>query len=265
MGAKPHIHVISDTDRDWVRRAVQLVLDGYTGGLHEWHFSDTPEMWKIHFGARAGVIGVHIGGRRGCIKLFYDNRFHIKLRNRLGFSKAQRAFRKGLELARRAIPCPKMIGWATDYKTGLAALITELIDDAQRPDRLLQQCRASKEQLQKMAVFVRKMHDAGVAHNDLSLRNILAGQRDGQMCFWLLDYEDAVFSLKTSRIQRIANLHHLNERVWADIELKDRLFFLKWYLQDNRQIKKWAADLRTCIHRHPSKYTASYLKECGIE
>lgn len=265
MADRLHIKAISDSDRDWVRQAAALVFGRYTGGLHRWHFPNTPEMWKIHFGARAGVVGVHIGGRRGCIKLFYDNRLHVKLRNWMGISKAQRAFHKGLELARRHISCPAIFGWAVDYRTGLALLATELIEDAQRVDMQIQQCRTSTEQIRRMAAFVRHMHDAGVAHNDLSLRNILTGQRNGQACFWLLDYEDAVFASTASYAMRIQNLHHLNERALGITEIKDRLFFLKCYLQENRQVKQWTAALRDYMRRHPSKYTVSYREDCRDE
>jgi len=265
MSDKLKITVISDKDRDWVSQAAQFVFSRYTGGLHKWDFSDTEEIWKISFGGRAGVLGVNVLGRCCCVKLYYDNRVHIKMRNRLGFSKARRAFRKGLELKRRGVLCPEMLGWAVDGKTGLALLVTELIYDADRVDKCIEKWQFAKGQIKILAEYIRNMHDSGVAHKDLSLRNIMAGQRNGRVNFWLLDYEDAEFSLETSQRQRVKNLHHLNERALSIMELKDRLYFLRYYINDVRQLRSWARDLRNYMQQHPSKYTESYLKKGSIE
>lgn len=261
MSDRLKITAISDKDRELVYQAAQLVLGRYSGGLYKWNIADGDDLWKIHFGVRAGVLGVNLSGQRCCVKLFYDNRVYIKLRNLLGLPKARRAFLKGLELKRRKVLCPEMLGWAVDCKTGLALLVTGLISDYTQVDKYIEQGHLSGEFIHSLAAFVRNMHDAGVAHNDLSLRNIMVKKCDGQYCFQLLDYEDAVFSSQTPRQQRLMNLHHLNERALAITKLKDRLLFLKYYIKDNSRIRGWANDLRDYMMRNPSKYSQQYLKE----
>lgn len=260
-GGKLKIQAHKGVDKDWVGKVAKFVFSCYTGGLYKWEIPDNDQIWKIHLGERAGVLGLNLQNRSCCVKLFYDDRVCIKLRNRLGFSKARRAFLKGLELHRRKILSPAILAWSVDYTTGLTLLITELISDAKRVDKLIQEEGLTYQLIENLAYFIRNMHNAGVAHNDLSLRNIFVAQRNGKFCFWLLDYEDTVFFNKISRWQRLKDLHHLNERALAITKLKHRLFFLRCYLKDKNKLKVWTKDLREYILQHSSKYTKSYLKE----
>ena len=258
MSDKLIITSVSNNYSDWVYRVSKLVFSRYSGGLDKWNLPDSDEIWKIHFGKRAAVCGVNLSGRRCCVKLFYDNRAYIRFRNRLGFSKARRAYLKAIELKKRNVLCPEMLGWAVDKKTGLAILITELICEADRVDKFIEKHGSLTEQIIKsLAQFIRNMHDAGVAHSDLSPRNIMIGQRNERFCFWLLDCEDVSFSKKITRRQRLKNLHHLNERVLNTTGVKDRLLFLKFYLDD--EIGDWAKDLRDYLQQHPSKYISKEM------
>jgi Ser/Thr protein kinase RdoA (MazF antagonist) len=102
------------------------------------------------------------------------------------------------------------------------------------------------------------MHDAGVTHKDLSLRNILV--RNGEGGFLLLDYEDACFSKTVSEQDRLYNLHHLHERaIGAAVSEPVRRAFLAGYLEDARLTARWCEKLQSLIQLYPSKYTA----ECG--
>ena len=245
--------------RDWTAKVARLVLNCYSCSLRRWNVPDYAQVTVIHYGTRAGVAVVNESGRSCCVKLFHDHRIHIKLRNLLGFSKARRAFRNGCELQRRGISVPVMRGWAVDVRSGMALLMTEMIQDANRVDLWIKDNELTYGLIEGLADFIRKMHDAGVGHSDLSLRNILVDRRDGRFYFWIMDYEDAVFSASVSRRQRIRELHHICERALGLTTLRQRIFFLKCYLKDRSRLKGWARELDRYMRRHPSKYTQAGL------
>jgi len=250
-------------DGDWLRRVARTVFDRYTGGRHRWALDDDDGFRRIHIGERAGVLAVRLAGRTCSVKLFYDDRPRVICLNRLGFSKARRAFEGGLELARRGVPAPAMLGWAVDGRTGLALLVTELIADAERVDLWIAAQGLTEDLIGRVADFIRRIHDAGVGHNDLSLRNLLVGRRVDGFSLWILDYEDAVFRKAISRRRRLRDLHHLHERALALSGVEDRLLFLRRYLGDPGDVARWAEDLRAILRRHPSKYSRACSPEGG--
>jgi tRNA A-37 threonylcarbamoyl transferase component Bud32 len=260
MGRDIKVFPAPGENRQWLQEAAGFAFSRYDGRRSKWQIDDDESLWKINIGARAGVAGVSLQGRVGCVKLFYDDRFHVKLRNRLGFSKARRALEKGLELERRAINCPKMIGWALDGQTSLALLITELASDAQRIDLWIKDNPVSIKFIKELAVFVRNIHDAGCGHNDLSLRNILFECRDGDFVFYLLDYEDVVFKREIDFKRRIKDLHHICERALNNTTLRQRMYFLKHYLGGTGSLREWAVSLNEYMMKNPSKYSKGFLK-----
>lgn len=220
-----------------------------------WPSADPDGFQTLNQGGRAGVAGVEFDGRRCCAKLFYDSRFFVKWRNRLGFSKAGRAFRKGLELKRRGVNCPAMIGYIVDRKSGKALLLTEWAETAQRIDHWVERNGPVPAVAQTLGQFIRWMHDAGVTHDDLSLRNLLIRPAPGGYEFLLLDYEDARFSVAVTEKKRLMNLHHLNERALNTVPENVRREFLAAYLGGGEEIADWCNDLKKMIEAKPSKYT----------
>ncbi len=243
-------------DHSYINRVADHVLSAYLGGRYQWNLIDSDDMWKIHFGVSAAVVGIELEGRRCCVKLFYDDRLRTKLRTAIGFSKGRRAFRNGLRLQRHGINCPGMIGYAEKRPFGFSLLITELCDEAMRVDHWIQSEGVSRLFVRALAEFIRDMHLKGITHSDLSLRNILVNNNGGRFFFMLLDYEDSRFQQRVTRKQRIDDLHHFNERALKLVSLKEQLLFLKCYL-DNHEVKQWARDLRMMIDKNPSKYTRS--------
>lgn len=157
----------------------------------------------------------------------------------LGFSKARRAYQNGLRLHEAGVTCPQMIGYAERRPAGPALLVTELIADAVRIDRWVPEHGVQRHALVALARFLRRMHDAGVSHVDLSPRNILMRRDDGGFEFFLVDYEDARFAARTNDRQRLDNLHHLHERMVHCVSLRDRLRFLRAYAgQEHRAYRK---------------------------
>jgi tRNA A-37 threonylcarbamoyl transferase component Bud32 len=247
---------VNSQDKERIGKVAGFVFDRYTGGLNEWKPAEDQALWGISFGARAAVVGVDYGGLRCCVKLFYDGRFHVKLRNRLGLAKARRAYFKGVGLERRGISCPRMLGYAVDMAGGQALLVTELIEDGEQVNGRIADNGISAAFTESLAAFVRNLHISGCGHNDLSPRNILVRYRDGEYIYYLLDYEDVVFYTDTPRRRMIKDLHHLNERAMKLATLKERLRFLKCYLRgSDEKVSVWARRLRDYMKKHPSKYT----------
>ena len=259
-----YFHIAAGVAGDWVVSISKTVLDSYTGGLYRWKHEDCPQLQKLYLGARSAVLRVEKGGDKSCVKFFYDGRFYVRLRNLLGFAKAKRAFDKGLRLQRLGINAPKMFGWSVDYKSGLAVLAVEMVECAERVDIWINQYGISKELIRAFAEFISDMHEKGVSHSDLSLRNVIVGLCDGQLKFWLLDYEDTSFSKTASYSRRLNNLNHLNERT-LDMPPKYRLLFLKYYLGGSGSVKKWAEDLSNYLSKHPSKYTEIFYADKSEE
>jgi tRNA A-37 threonylcarbamoyl transferase component Bud32 len=257
------ITALNPADKLLVEAAAQQVLLICLREPGGWPESDFPGFQMLNRGGRAGVAVIEISGRTVCVKLFYDSRPLAKWRNRIGLSKAGRAFRKGAALARRGVNCPAMIGYAEDPKSGKALLITEWVQAAQRMDCWIENNGSPADAAQALGRFIRRMHDAGVTHKDLSLRNLLIQPVPGGYKFLLLDYEDAGFFRAVSREKRLRNLHHLNERALRLVPENIRREFLSAYLGDCGDIEAWCLNLNRMICENPSKYTTGRRDSCG--
>lgn len=220
-------------DLEYVRAVAEAVLARYDGRGPKWRPPESEWMWPVSLGGRAGVLGVRIDGRTSCVKLFYDERVRTKVRVALGASKGRRAYRHGLRLTEAGIPCPRMLGYAERRPFGPAVLVTELAADAVRFDLWAQKHAVAREVVVAMGRFVRRLHDRGISHADLSPRNILLRPTDPAGGFLLLDYEDARFGRRVSRRTRLNNLHHLHERVVGYVPLRARLHFLRTYAPED--------------------------------
>ncbi len=247
---------VRSEDQSLVQLAAEKVFRAYDGQTYHWKLKDSSSLWKIHFGVRAGVVGVEVDGRRCCVKLFYDARVLVCLRNRLGLAKARRAFLKGIQLQEREVACPAMIGYAVDQASGLALLVTELADGAERVDFWVEEHGADATLAVGLGHFIAHMHCSGVMHTDLSLRNILVCPQEPGYHFLLLDYEDVRVRKRLKKSDRLENLHHMNERTLKLVPLKWRLTFLKEYIQ-NDSLRGWVDELNGLLKKYPSKYTAT--------
>jgi tRNA A-37 threonylcarbamoyl transferase component Bud32 len=255
------IKVLNPAEKPLVEAAARRVLSICLREPSGWPESDFPGFRTLNRGGRAGVAVIEISGRLFCVKLFYDSRRLVEWRNRIGLSKAGRAFRKGVGLAHRGVNCPAMIGYAEDPKSGKALLITEWAQAAQRMDRWIEINGPVADAAQALGRFLRRMHDVGVSHQDLSLRNLLIQPVQGGYEFLLLDYEDTRFSSGVVRGKRLQDLHHLNERALRLVPENIRREFLAAYLGDNGDIEEWCRALQRMLAENPSKYTL----ECGKE
>jgi len=213
------LRTVRRTDRMLVQRAAEAVFTAYDGRGRDWCPEECalPErlggcrIHAMHMADRAGVVGIDVDGRRACGKLFYDPGIKGRLRRLLRCSKARKAFRHGERLMRTGIPVPGILGYAEGC-SGTGLLITDLVEEMDTVGTALQQHGASGELLRALGEFVRRMHDAGVAHSDLSPRNVLARHTSDGWSFILLDYEDATFHRAVPTRIREQDVEHMAER-----------------------------------------------------
>ncbi|HNS21162.1 MAG TPA: lipopolysaccharide kinase InaA family protein [Sedimentisphaerales bacterium] len=244
----------SPDDGERIRTVAQTVYADYAGNASQWRPPNSDQMWGISLGGRAGVLGVRLGKRTVCVKLYYDERLRTRLRTRLGCSKGRRAYRNGVRLRATGIACPRMLGYAEQRPSGPAMIVTELIEDGMRLDHWIAKYGVGKNLPAGLARFVRNMHDRGVTHVDLSPRNIMVRMRDDGYEFLLLDYEDARFLHNVDRRTRCRDLNHLHERLAVHTSLRDRLRFLRVYAPQDYTL------YREQLHRMLDKSTSRYLQ-----
>jgi len=73
---------------------------------------------------------------------------------------------------------------------------------------------------------------------------------------WLLDCEDARFRRAVPERLRLANLHHLDERLLCCVSIRDRLRFLRAYT--GQKDSPWREVLGRTIEGSRSKYVREY-------
>ncbi|MBP8303437.1 MAG: hypothetical protein KBE04_04845 [Phycisphaerae bacterium] len=244
-----------DTDPDILRVAEQ-VYRRYDDRQARWALADGPQIWRICLGRRSAVVGVRQDGRLYAAKLFYDQRARTRLRVRLGLAKARRAYRNGLRLAERGIPCPRTLGYVEQRPGRLPLLVMELLADAAQLDHWIDRRGVTRPLVEAVARFVRHLHDQGIFHRDLSPRNLMVGPSGQTFRVWLVDYEDARFRRTVSPRRRLANLHHLHERLLCRVSLRDRLRFLRAYAGPG--YRAWRDPLRGRIQTRRSRKVQAY-------
>ena len=249
------IFATKETFAPALRLAAERLFSAYDGRREGWRLPPEAGLTGIHFGSRAGVVGLEADGLRCCAKLFYDDRAFVKLRNRLGFSKARRACGRSRELERRNVPAPRPLGYAVDGRGGLAALFSEWVEDAERVDERVRRTGATPAFASALGRFVRAMHEAGTTHSDLSLRNLLVRNETD---FLLLDWEDCrFFAGPAPETRRMEDLHHLHERALALAPEAARCAFLRAYShEDEGTTKRRCERLAKMLRDRPSKYSA---------
>ena len=258
MSHNPRLQITCHTDCDdaYARAVADAVFQTYDGQRARWRISDKAPLRAISLGGRAGVVSVNVEGRACCGKLYYDGRWSTQLRLALGMSKAKRAYQHALRLASLKIACPGAIAYVEKRPWGPGLLLCELLEKGKRLDQWLAHEGVSAKLIDALAATLRHMHDQGVTHNDLSPRNLFVRPTDSGFEILLLDYEDCRFFATVETGQRLADLHHLDERLLLAVSLRDRLRCLRTYAGDHYQA--WRNELSQMLERSQSKYLQAY-------
>ena len=194
--------------------------------------------WWLHGGDRANVVGVRLSGHDDvCVKFFHDARLRVRVRNFLGFSKARKAFRLGLELERTGVVGPRVVALAEYRPFGPCLLMMELLPSAVALEEILLNRAGpaagvwpSISDLARMiGRFTGRMHRAGVTHMDFSSRNILIAATAGGPAVYLVDFEDLRFGRADQERARFADLAALNHDIRKLVPVRERLRFLHDY------------------------------------
>jgi len=153
-------------------------------------------------GEKAVVRAYHRGGliqRVNASRYFGGNRAFDELRA------TERARTGGVRTARivAAIESPHAVGYT-------AMLATLLIPGARDAARWLADETERDPMLRDAGRQLAAMHDAGVSHPDVNLRNLLVAEREGAPEVWLLDFDKArVYAGPVTRTRRATDLRRL--------------------------------------------------------
>lgn len=155
-------------------------------------------MTLIHGGDRADVLSVNVGDASYCVKNFHDSRPRAKLRNKLGLSKAGRAFSNGLKLQQLDLPVPHTLGLAVCRGGSPCLLVTELLGTGLTLRDLFWGDKMDKQELQRQSdQLTRRLTNKGVHHIDYGPRNLLYCEKK----LYLIDLEDVRFHWKPNSYQ----------------------------------------------------------------
>lgn len=143
---------------------------------------------------------------------------------------------------------PAAWGWKKTKKGGRSFLITpelrnyyslhELLNDPKKNEKNRYKL---KDMIWATAMMLRKMHDAGITHIDLFSWHIYLKFEDGNISIQPLDLERTrlcghtpIIAKKIFKRHIIDDLAALNLTVnWPEITIKDRMTFLKIYLNES--------------------------------
>ena len=132
--------------------------------------------------------------------------------------------RRALEV--RGILVPRSLGYLVFKDRNF--FLSELLDDSLHLNDYLSSIndmQVKRRQLIKLALWVRKIHDAHVWQRDFKSQNILC--RQGR--YYLIDL-DGVRIRSLTESDRITNLAQLNASLGNAITIRDRLRFFACYL-----------------------------------
>lgn len=171
----------------------------------DWQFLDEhfdPDYWrqqpgfKATIGGRGGSCLIQVADRRAVLRRYHRGGATGQLLTDqyvwLGLARS-RPWQEWeiLSRARAAdLPVPEAIA-ACVCRTGpwyRAALITGFLDDTEMMTQRLQRQKLSPECWYQLGLLIKRMHDAGIQHADLTSDNILMDSADR---FYLVDFDKA--------------------------------------------------------------------------
>ena len=230
----------------------------------------------IHWGRNylyAADLQTTDGPIRAVIKQFTNQGWRKVLERRLRGSKAERSWRAAVAIAAAGIPTPDPLARVeSEAPDGPSFFVTRLVDPAHEVRHFFRRLHGDPsaeafpaveptEFFTALGRFVRRLHDAGIWHRDLSMGNVLAGSDDPQQLdFFVLDCNRARWGRRMGVVRRcrdscrfpIVEAAHQDaflEGYWG--ENPSRLAFRRWF---------WAASVRGYLLKHAVKNRLKALK-----
>lgn len=180
----------------------------------EWSLANwlaTQRARAVKKGQRRAVFAVELDGRVFFVQ--HDRQISLlrAVANLFRGSSARRKWRSATEASRRGVATARPVAWAERRRGGLvweSLFATEAIDDAVALDRFVEESLAAlaepqrrlarRRLVERLAMCVAALHEAGVAHNDFHAGNMLvrATGAAGPMApeIYLIDLEHVRFS-----------------------------------------------------------------------
>jgi len=200
--------------------------------------------------SRVFLASLHCSGRniRVYLKhfpLYFSLRYIIYL---VCTGRARRAFRASLMLEDSGFNAPRPLV-LMEKKYGLfctnSILLTKDVPDSVQLGEKLQQfsadgsrdaIRQKRKLIRQFGKVVGEMHQKGILHGDLRLRNVLVQENEEGFSFWFIDNE------RTKRFSRLRPKHVRKNLVQMNMKLEasntDRLRFVKAYAAQRRLINE---------------------------
>lgn len=228
-----------------------------------------------------------VGAQRRAILKMYRHRGPVaSLRERTFRFRVQREFEALHHLQRWAIPCSEPIAWAHGHSAEhgrFEILATWEVAEAKSTRSLAEVTKAEIAHWDLSSLYrsVRRMHESGMFHRVLHLRNVLAGQDGaGDRAFYIIDTPGALLFPHSIVGTRMASfdLLNLSSQAVRKLGLSESLIPLEAYGLDepslralrprlpgfqptrfDRQLIKAEADLRLMVARRGgARLSSSY-------
>lgn len=146
-------------------------------------------------------------------------------------ARAEREFKRSLEVQNRGVRCANVVGYVVYRRTGTSYLVVQAEKGVDIGEAL--RCAGEvdrQEMLRRLAVFVRQMHAAGVLHGDLHPGNIISHNNS----FCLLDTARCCFKKTLSFSDVVSDLGRLAWGIWTVLGEEASRFFVAAYWGEDR-------------------------------
>lgn len=172
------------------------------------------EVWRFPLPEGHGIVRPYRRG--GLMRLVLHNAFFLKNRPLHEFRVHLYLYRSGL-----AVPEPLGVAWRRRGLLFSGALATRELTGRHLQDYLAAAPRYPEDTLRRVGSLIRELHDAGVYHADLQVRNVFVGVDR----VYLMDFDRARRRTRLSKLSRARNLLRLR-RSFAKSFLPQRFFDL---------------------------------------
>ena len=191
----------------------------------------------IDSSASAHAYRFEYAGRHFFYKRFLHRNWKDPLKGLFRGTRAQRAMRGHLQLARCGFKTPPVV--AVGHRPPLCFLVTEYLQGYIGLDHWFEARGLShgtfrnekRLMIEWVARLVRRLHDRSLFHGDLGWGNILVKELSpGQWDYAIIDNERTRLSRIRQSAKRIRNLVDLNMTAGTKLSRSDRLCFFKAYM-----------------------------------
>ncbi len=230
----------------------------------------------VHWGRNylyAADLQTTEGPVRVVVKQFKNQGWRRVIERRLRGSKAERSWRGAAAITAAGIPTPEpLVLVESEAPDGPSFFVTRLVEPAHEVRHFFRRLQGDPsagafpvvepvEFFTELGRFVRRLHDAGIWHRDLSMGNVLAGSDDpGDLDFFLLDCNRARWGRRMGVVRRcrdscrfpiVEPLHQdaFLAGYWG--EKPSRIAFRRWF---------WAASVRGYLLKHAIKNRLKVLR-----